>query len=149
MRSGPAASPQMTRLTLKPPMRCGRAFLDVFERALASEAITIDELFSEEYTEIRGTNPAQYNAKFSRLCERELPAVLELTKNSLPHIAFAVATDRTGYLPVHNAEYSKPQGKDPEWNAVNCRNKRFFPTQATISGMDFTEPSYLLTRRRD
>jgi methyl-accepting chemotaxis protein len=123
--------------------------LDVFDRALASKALTIDELFSEDYREIPGTNPTQYTAKFSRVCEREFPAILELTKNCLPHIAFAVATDRTGYLPVHNAEYSKPQGKDPEWNAVNCRNKRFFPTQATISGMDFRQPSYLLTRRRD
>jgi methyl-accepting chemotaxis protein len=123
--------------------------LDVFERALASKALTIDDLFSEDYTEIPGTNPAQYTAKFSRVCEREFPGILELTKNSLPHITFAVATDRKGYLPVHNVEYSKPQGKDPEWNAVNCRNKRFFPTQATISGMDFTRPSYLLTRRRD
>ena len=123
--------------------------LDVFERALASKALTIDELFSEDYTEIPGTNPTQYVAKFTRLCEREFPVILELTKNCLPNIAFAVATDRTGYLPVHNAEYSKPQGKDPAWNAVNCRNKMFFPTQATISGMDFTHPSYLLTRRRD
>jgi methyl-accepting chemotaxis protein len=123
--------------------------LDVFDRALASKALTIDELFSEDYRGIPGTNPTQYTAKFSRVCEREFPAILELTKNCLPHIAFAVATDRTGYLPVHNAEYSKPQGKDPEWNAVNCRNKRFFPTQATISGMDFRQPSYLLTRRRD
>jgi methyl-accepting chemotaxis protein len=123
--------------------------LDVFDRALASKALTIDELFSEDYREIPGTNPTQYTAKFSRVCEREFPTILELTKNCLPHIAFAVATDRTGYLPVHNAEYSKPQGKDPEWNAVNCRNKRFFPTQATISGMDFRQPSYLLTRRRD
>jgi methyl-accepting chemotaxis protein len=123
--------------------------LDVFERALASKVVTIDELFSEDYTEIAGTNPTQYRAKFSRLCEREFPSILELTKNCLPHIAFAVATDRTGYLPVHNAEYCKPQGTDPEWNAVNCRNKRFFPTQATIAGMDFRESSYLLTRRRD
>ena len=123
--------------------------LDVFERALAGKALTIDELFSEDYAEIPGTNPTQYSAKFSRVCEREFPAILELTKNSLPHIAFAVATDRKGYLPVHNAEHSKPQGKDPDWNEVNCRNKRFFPTQATISGMDFTRPSYLLTRRRD
>jgi methyl-accepting chemotaxis protein len=123
--------------------------LEVFERALASKALTREELFSEDYAAIPGTNPTQYIAKFTRVCEREFPQILEVTKNCLPHIAFAVATDRTGYLPVHNAEYSKPQGKDPAWNAVNCRNKMFFPTQVTISGMDFTRPSYLLTRRRD
>ena len=109
----------------------------------------MEQLFSEDYTEIPGTNPKQYNAKFSSVCEQHFPAILEASKGCLPHIAFAVATDRTGYLPVHNAEYSKPQGKDPVWNAMNCRNKMFFPTQVTIAGIDFTHPSYLLTRRRD
>jgi methyl-accepting chemotaxis protein len=123
--------------------------VDVFERALARKALTVDELFSEDYTEISGTNPKQYMAKFTRFCEQELPAILEPSKNCLPHIAFAVATDRTGYLPVHNAEYSKPQGKDPAWNAVNCRNRMFFPTQHTMGDIDFTRPSYLLTRRRE
>jgi methyl-accepting chemotaxis protein len=123
--------------------------VDVFENALARKALSLDDLFSEDYTEIPGTNPKQYMAKFSRFCEQELPAILEPSKNCLPHIAFAVATDRTGYLPVHNAEYSKPQGKDPAWNAVNCRNRMFFPTQHTMGGIDFTRPSYLLTRRRE
>ena len=53
-----------------------------------------------------------------------------------------MATDRTGYLPVHNAEYSKPQGKDPAWNAVNCRNKMFLPTQHTM-GRHRLHPSFL------
>ena len=122
---------------------------DEFETALANKTLTMDQLFSEEYTEIPGTNPKQYNAKFSQFCERVLPAILESAKQSLPHITFAVITDRTGYLPVHNAEYSKPQGADPVWNAVNCRNKMFFPAQNTIAGIDHTHPSYLFTRRRD
>ncbi|HEV7880476.1 methyl-accepting chemotaxis protein [Bradyrhizobium sp.] len=123
--------------------------VDAFENALARKALMLDELFSEDYTEIPGTNPKQYMARFSRFCEQELPAILEPSSNCLPHIVFAVATDRTGYLPVHNAEYSKPQGKDPAWNAANCRNRMFFPTQHTMGGIDFTRPSYLLTRRRE
>ena len=123
--------------------------VDAFENAIVRKALNVDELFSEDYTEIPGTNPKQYMAKFTRFCEQELPAILEPAKNCLPHIAFAVATDRTGYLPVHNAEYSKPQGKDPAWNAINCRNRMFFPTQHTMGGIDFTRPSYLLTRRRE
>jgi methyl-accepting chemotaxis protein len=123
--------------------------VDVFEHAIASKAISQGDLFSEQYTEIPGTNPKQYQAKFTELCERLFPEILEKGRKVLPHVTFAVATDRTGYLPVHNPEYSKPQGKDPVWNAANCRNKMFFPTQTTIAGMDFTHPSYLLTRKRD
>jgi len=123
--------------------------VDEFEKAIAGRLLTMDQLFSEDYVEIPGTNPKQYNAKFTQLCERVLPGILEPARGCLPHIAFSVATDRTGYLPVHNAEYSKPQGTDPLWNAVNCRNKQFFPTQTTMGEIDFTRPSYLLTRRRD
>jgi methyl-accepting chemotaxis protein len=123
--------------------------VEEFEKAIASKTLTMDQLFSEEYTVIPGTNPKQYTTKFSQFCERVLPAILEPAKNCLPHIAFAVITDRTGYLPVHNAEYSKPQGSDPVWNAVNCRDKMFFPRQTTITGIDHTHPSYLMTRRRD
>jgi methyl-accepting chemotaxis protein len=127
----------------------GARIVSAFENALASKTITVDELFSEDYTEIPGTNPKQYMAKFTRLCEREFPSILEPSRSCLPHTVFAVVTDRTGYLPVHNPEYSKPQGKDPAWNAVNCRNKMFFPTQTTMGDVDFTDPSYLLTRRRE
>jgi methyl-accepting chemotaxis protein len=123
--------------------------VDVFENAVATRALTVDELFSEDYTEIPDTNPKQYMAKFTRFCEQMMPAILEAAKNSLPHIAFAVTTDRTGYLPVHNTEYSKPQGKDPAWNMLNCRNRMFFPTQHTMGDIDFSRPSYLLTRRRE
>ncbi|HEU0082967.1 MAG TPA: methyl-accepting chemotaxis protein, partial [Bradyrhizobium sp.] len=123
--------------------------VDVFENALAARALTVDELFSEDYSEIPDTNPKQYMAKFTRLCEQTLPAILETAKHCLPHIVFAVATDRTGYLPVHNAEYSKPQAKDAAWNMANCRNRMFFPTQHSMGDIDFTRPSYLLTRRRE
>ena len=70
--------------------------VDLFENAVAANALTADELFSEDYTEIPGTNPKQYRAKFTRFCEQTLPVILDAAKNSLPHIAFAVTTDRTG-----------------------------------------------------
>jgi methyl-accepting chemotaxis protein len=123
--------------------------VEVLENAVAGNSISLENLFSEQYAEIPGTNPKQYQAKFTELCERSFPEILEKGRKVMPHVIFAVATDRTGYLPVHNAEYSKPQGKDPVWNAANSRNKMFFPTQVTMAGMDFTHPSYLLTRKRD
>jgi hypothetical protein len=32
---------------------------------------------------------------------------------------------------------------------LNCRNRMFFPTQHAMGDIDFTRPSYLLTRRRE
>ncbi len=54
--------------------------VDEFERAIANKTLTMDQLFSEEYTEIPETNPKQYNTKFTQFCERVLPAILRICK---------------------------------------------------------------------
>ena len=55
---------------------------------------------------------------------RSTPAIQQVHL-CLYHV-FCAAVDRNGYLPVHNAVFSKPQGSDPTWNNANCRNRRLF-----------------------
>ena len=66
-----------------------------------------------------------------------------------PRIVFSVAWARSGYLPTHNPDYSKPQGKDPTWNAANCRNRRIFNDRAVQKVGANTKPFLLQTYRRD
>lgn len=67
----------------------------------------------------------------------------------LPHTQYALIFDRNGYLPLHNPQFSKPKGSDPDWNAANCRDRTFRPIQTTIVGIDYRQPVYLLTRQRN
>lgn len=97
-----------------------------FEGGLKNEKITKEDLFDQAYIPINGSNPEQVTTKALPFLESVLPQIIDPVKQMDGSIIFCAAVDRNGYLPVHNKEYSKPQGDDPIWNAANCRNKRIF-----------------------
>ena len=79
-----------------------------------------------------------------------LPDIQERTLEFSPKVVFAVAVDRTGYLPTHNRKYSKPQTRDPLWNQANCRNHRMFNVSRTEVAAAHNQNRFLLqTYRRD
>jgi methyl-accepting chemotaxis protein len=106
-------------------------------------------LFEEKYTEIPGTNPQQYMAKYTNLCDRYLPAFQEPALKELPGVQFCITVDKKFYLPTHHTIYSKPQSSDREWNILNCRNRMFYPSQTQTIIPDEGRPGRLQTRRRE
>jgi methyl-accepting chemotaxis protein len=79
-----------------------------------------------------------------------LPGILDGVKDADPRIAFCIATDGNGYVPVHNREYSKPQRPDdPAWNTANCRNRRIFDDRAGILAARSQRSSLVQAYRRD
>ncbi|RYI29166.1 MAG: methyl-accepting chemotaxis protein, partial [Acetobacteraceae bacterium] len=54
-----------------------------------------------------------------------------------------------GYLPTHNARFSRPQGHDPVWNAANCRNRRIFADRVGLKAGRNTAAFLLQVYRRD
>ena len=48
-------------------MEAGTALTGLFEQAIASGAISIDDMFDEDYVEIAGTNPLQHRTRIHRL----------------------------------------------------------------------------------
>jgi methyl-accepting chemotaxis protein len=119
------------------------------EAAVARGEITVARLFDEKYREIPGTNPKQYLTDYVQLTDRLLPPIQDPLQKADPRIVFCVAWAKGGYLPTHNPEYSKPQGKDPAWNAANCRNRRLFNDRAVQKVAANTKPFLLQTYRRD
>jgi methyl-accepting chemotaxis protein len=81
--------------------------------------------------------------------DRVLPPIQDPVQKADPRIVFCVAWAKGGYLPTHNPDYSKPQGKDPAWNAANCRNRRLFNDRAVQKVGANTKPFLLQTYRRD
>jgi methyl-accepting chemotaxis protein len=119
------------------------------EGAVASGRITMADLFDEKYQPVAGSNPAQVMARFVALTDELFPAVQEELLAFDPKVIFCAAVDRNGYLPTHNAKFSKPQGSDPVWNAANCRNRRIFNDRTGLAA-GRTERRFLLqTYRRD
>jgi methyl-accepting chemotaxis protein len=126
-----------------------RQIAEAFEAAIARGDITLAQLFDENYREIPGTDPKQYLTDYVEFTDRILPPIQDPLQNIDPRIAFCVAWAKGGYLPTHNPNYRKPQGKDPAWNAANCRNRRLFNDRAVQKVGANTRPFLLQTYRRD
>jgi len=120
-----------------------------FEAAIRDGAITLEQFFDENYRPIAGTDPQQYLTDYVELTDRILPPIQDPVQKIDPRIVFAVAWARGGYLPTHNPNYRQPQGKDPVWNAANCRNRRRFQDRAVQKVAANTKPFLLQTYRRD
>lgn len=120
-----------------------------FEAGLARGEIDAGRLFDQRYTPLEGTDPPQVMAPFTTFCEQVLPGLLEPAAAKDPRIVFCAAVDRNGYLPVHNRKFSQPQGRDPVWNAANCRNRRIFNDRVGLKAGRSTAPFLLQTYRRD
>ena len=115
-------------------MEAGTALTRIFEDAVTSGAIRIEDLFDENYVEIAGTNPVQHRTRILDWADRALPPFQEdfLARDS--RMAFCAMIDRNGYLPVHNKNYSHPQRPvDVAWNTANSRNRRIFNDTAGLA----------------
>jgi methyl-accepting chemotaxis protein len=115
-------------------MEAGTALTKIFEDAVASGAISVDDMFDENYVEIAGSNPIQYRSRILNWADRALPPFQEAFLVKDPRMVFCAMIDRNGYLPVHNKIYSHPQRSgDVVWNTANSRNRRIFNDPAGLA----------------
>jgi methyl-accepting chemotaxis protein len=115
-------------------MEAGTALTKIFEDAVASGAISFDDMFDADYVEISGTNPLQHRTRILNWADRALPPFQEAFLARDPRMVFCVMIDRNGYLPVHNKIYSHPQRPgDVVWNTANSRNRRIFNDAAGLA----------------
>lgn len=122
----------------------------LFEAALARGEITEAALFDTDYRPLPGTDPIQYETRALAFLERHLPAIQEAIVTEDRQLAFAAAVDVNGYLPVHNAAYSKPQRPgERTWNLAHCRNRRIFDDRAGLLAARNLDPHLIQVYARD
>jgi methyl-accepting chemotaxis protein len=105
----------------------------LFDEAVKSGRVRMEDLFDRDYKPIAKTNPIQVTTKALSFYEQVLPAILESALAVDPKVVFCAAVDLNGYLPVHNKKFSLPQRDDPQWNAANCRNRRIFDDRTGLA----------------
>ena len=130
-------------------METAKRIAECFEAAVARGELTLDQLFDENYRAIPGTDPTQYLTDYVEVTDRLLPPIQDPIQKIDPRVVFCVAWAKGGYLPTHNPNYRHPQGKDPVWNAANCRNRRLFSDRAVRKVASNTKPFLVQTYRRD
>ncbi|HEX5779151.1 MAG TPA: PilZ domain-containing protein, partial [Xanthobacteraceae bacterium] len=120
-----------------------------FDKLLADGRISRDDLFDTDYVPIKGTDPQQYRTRYLDVLEQALPDILESHRALDRRMAFCVAVDRNGYLPVHNRDYAHPQRQnDPAWNMSHSRNRLIFDTRAGLCAARNTRPYLVQTNPR-
>ncbi|MFN3613872.1 MAG: methyl-accepting chemotaxis protein [Rubrimonas sp.] len=122
---------------------------DLFERGVASGRISMDDLFSNDYQPIPGTDPQQFMAPFVSFTDEVLPRILEGALALGDNVVFSAAVNRDGFLPTHNRKFSQPQGVDPVKNAATSRNRRFFDDRVGLGAGRSAAPSLIQAYRRD
>jgi methyl-accepting chemotaxis protein len=126
------------------------AISNAFESAAESGRIRLEDLFDRNYKPIPGTDPVQYVARFTELCDAVLPQLQEPILGLSDRVAFCAAVDENAYLPTHNAKFAQPQRPgDAVWNTANCRNRRIFNDRVGLAAGRSTEPFLVQTYRRD
>jgi len=131
-------------------MEAGTALTRIFEDAVVSTAISIDDMFDTDYVEIPDTNPLQHRTRILNWADRALPPFQEAFLAKDPRMAFCVMIDRNGYLPVHNKIYSHPQRPgDVVWNTANSRNRRIFNDAAGLAAGRNLRPYLIQSYARD
>lgn len=128
--------------------RAGR-ISDALEAAVTQGQISTADLFSQSYRPVPGSDPPQVLAPFTALTDRLFPPIQEEALKLSPKVVFCAAIDRNGYLPTHNVKFSQRQGKDPVWNAANCRNHRMFTDRVGLGAGRSTAPFLMQIYRRD
>jgi methyl-accepting chemotaxis protein len=120
------------------------------EGAVRSGRISAADLFNLDYEPIAGTDPQQYLARFTPLCDELLPPIIDPVADADSRVAFCAPVDRSGYLPTHNRKYSQPQRPgDLEWNKANCRNRRIFDDRTGILAARNIQPQLIQVYPRD
>jgi methyl-accepting chemotaxis protein len=125
-------------------MEAGTALTRIFEDAVKSRAISVEDMFDENYAVIPGTAPVQHRTRILDWADLTLPSFQEMFLARDQRMVFCVMIDRNGYLPVHNKVYSHPQRPgDVAWNTANCRNRRIFNDPAGLAA-GRNQRSYLI-----
>jgi methyl-accepting chemotaxis protein len=121
----------------------------LFEEAVESGEIRLEDLGDTRYQEIQGSDPVQFWTRYVEFTDRVLPAIQEPMLNLSEKVIFCAAVDRNGFLPTHNHKFSAVPRRDPVWNAANCRNRRIFNDRTGLGAARNRKPFLLQTYRRD
>lgn len=127
----------------------GKEITQVIESWVIGGAVTQERLFSYLYYPIPNTDPTKYTTDYDSLADRDFQAIVDkyLAKSNV--LIYALATDRNGYAPTHNRQYSQPLTGNRAVDLINNRTKRMFGDQIGFRAARNTKPYLLQSYARD
>ncbi len=130
-------------------LQASAAISALFEQAIDSGRMNLNDLFDTNYQPVENTDPKKYNTRYDSFTDDQLPAIQEPILERNPHIAYAGAVDVNGYFPTHNRKYSQPLTGNREQDLIHSRTKRIFNDRTGSRCGSNTHPLLLQTYKRD
>ena len=111
--------------------------------------IKLEDLFDQNYQPIPNTKPQKFHTRFDALADKLLPAIQEPYLDRHKEIAYAIACDRSGYVPTHNNRFCQALTGDEKRDFVGNRTKRIFSDPVGRRCGAHQQPFLIQTYRRD
>jgi len=119
------------------------------EQAVKSGRTSMGALFSAEYQPIPNTMPQKYSTPTDRLFDEIVSPVQEEILSREASLIYAIGADLRGYIPSHNARFSKPLTGNFQTDMLQNRTKRIFTDKTAARGAANTDTFLLQTYQRD
>ncbi|MCC7370182.1 MAG: hypothetical protein IT306_17290 [Chloroflexi bacterium] len=120
-----------------------RVAAEVFSQALASGALTQEQLFDTKYSVIPNTEPKKYHTGYDAYVDTTFQKIEDEVLRD-EDVVFAVLVDRNGYLPTHNTKYAVGAATP----ALN-RTKRLFDDPVGLAAAQNVDPFLQQVYKRD
>lgn len=120
----------------------------LFEKAIIQGELSETALFQPDYATISGTRPPLYHTGFDHFTDQVLPTLQEPLLSEYG-LSYAIACDRNGYVPTHNAAVSREPTGDYQHDLKYCRSKRIFDDATGSRCGTHEQPLLLQTYKRD
>jgi len=146
---------QMEELTLEKARVAAslgaRQYGDMFDEAIDSGLVTVNDVFDRAYVEIKGYafgGKPKYHTRYDALTDR---AVLVFQDKFLEDedFVFAVGVDENGYLPTHDTKFQLPLTGDPQQDLAGNRTKRMFNDPVGLAAGRNVQPTLVQVYKRD
>ncbi|MBE2258455.1 MAG: methyl-accepting chemotaxis protein [Candidatus Accumulibacter sp.] len=125
------------------------AVAQIFERAVDSGKIRIEDLFDDRYQPVANTRPQKFKTRFDDFTDQNVSALQESVLDQCKWAVYAICIDRNSYVPTHNRKFSQPLTGNEKVDFVNNRTKRLFDDPVGKRCGAHEQPFLLQTYRRD
>jgi len=120
----------------------------ILTEAVDKGKLSLEALFDEAYQPIAETNPQKFHTLYDRYMDEAITSYQDqLLKNEM--VAYAVLSDRNGYVPTHNTKFSQPLSGDYEKDLSGNRSKRIFDHEVGIKAARNTDGILMQPYERD
>ncbi len=121
-----------------------------FVRAVNHCKVSLAQLCSSDLKAIKGTNPAQHEHPAQHWFDANLPDIMARHFRPEANMAYVVATDRNGFVPVHQPAFAMPQRADDIlFNHSFSRHCRIYEDRWTLIAARFSAQPAIQARQRD